>query len=400
MVFYLQDIHGTRVNSKEKFKEITGADWVAEMKLPTECILSKMHPSNNAERDLAHLLIPVYNAYHKAPSKVYIREGVCKGRHSVHALETIPKGTIVTEYLGEWSPSNIGPSSYRWGPIDGLYFRNYGGMVEDGFPNTGAFYLYNINGVPLRVLFVALEDIHANHIVTVHYGMNHSVKVFYHDEYRLEEMSQFFHANPLEKIVKRIKQLRIKSPKELGLKNSLELESLTVKLRYLFQTPSALLHLILKGVIRSEEAFQHYRQADFLYFLLGFPFTPNARQREIIRHLKLIDTFFANGCFLLEREKELFISVRQRIFYSVFMEGVNMGGNREKLITEAFLWNAVYDAIQQENKILAEFKIEQSTQKEALIHSCLGYAKEINSSLVPWLLHLAAPFVPLSPVGT
>jgi hypothetical protein len=385
MTFYYQDYKETHSGSAELFKELAGAEWTDVMRLDPEAEWEGQPPL--AEREIMHFLLPHYHAYRKKHPPVCLSLGEGKGRHGVCARTSIAKGSIAVEYLGIWAGSRAARSSYKWGPIDGSSLRNYGGMVEDGFPNVGAFHLYHVDGIPLRVVFVALEDIPAGEMLTVHYGMSHSVKVFSHREYKLEQMRAFFHAHPIETCVKRIKELRSRTPRELGWRGTLELENLSAKLRYLFQTPSALLQ------IGSSKELAYLEQADFRYFVLNFPFAPNPRQREILSYLDLMQK--ADGLL----DQELASKIRVRIFFTVYVQGVLAGGDSESCKTEALLWNEMFDAVSNGDQALAAFKLEQSTQRSRLIEAALLFAKEIRSPLAQWLQSLFDPLLPLAPTG-
>ncbi|MCP5470283.1 MAG: hypothetical protein H7A36_07270 [Chlamydiales bacterium] len=368
------------------FFDLTGAEWITQMRVAEGADIFTPFSHCRAESELMDLLLSPYFSYLKRSPKLYLRPGPSPGQHSVHAAVDIPKGEVVTEYLGEWSHLPALSSSYQWGPINGLHFRNFGGMVEDGFPNLGAFHLYHVRGIPLRVIFVALEDIAQDDMLTIHYGMNHSVKIYFHQEYRLEAMSHFFSASPLEKCVKRIQELKNRGPKELGWKKTLELEDLTCKVRYLFQTPSALMHLLDRKVITRKEAFAFYDQADCRYFFLGFPFSPNRRQEEVIEYMNLI-----RHC---KKPAILLHQIRQRIYFLYYLSG-------EIDEKEAILWNEAFDAILREDQLACALMFERSTHKRELVRAALHYAKEQNSTLVPWLqcLLLHEPSTPLSPTG-
>ena len=386
MVFYYRDTSGVHVGSAELFKELSGADWIESMQLAPDAE-GEWNP-DCTDREIMRLLLPYYYAYRKRHPPLCLSLGEGKGRHAVCARVPIAKGAVVVEYLGVWTGSQAAPSSYKWGPIDGSCFRNYGGMVEDGFPNVGAFHLYHVEGIPLRVVFAALEDIPAGEMITVNYGMSHSVKVFNHEEYRFEQMRAFFEAHPVEKCIKRIKALRSRSPRDLGWKGTLELESLTMKLRYLFQTPSALIQL---GFLKELALLQ---QADFRYFILNFPFEPNARQREILGYLDLLQK--AEG-ILDEEARSLAGKIRMRIFFTLYLQGILDGQKPDA--KEAFLWNETFDAVAAGDKNLAAFKFEQAAERARLIEACLLFAKEIRSPLVPWLQSLSKPILPLAPTG-
>ncbi|MCB1135445.1 MAG: SET domain-containing protein, partial [Chlamydiia bacterium] len=255
-MFYYDDGSGVSLGDANLLYELTGAHWADRVSVADGVTMPQSYPCSQVDMELTHQCLPSYRGYKKRAPRLYIRCGEHRGRHAVCALDAIPKGTIVTEYLGQWVGSADIRSNYRWGPIDGLHMRNYGGMVEDGFPNVAAIYLYNIDDIPLRIVFVAVEEIAAGEMVTVHYGMNHSVKILCHEEYRLQAMVRFFSANPLDKMVTRIVALRGMTASEKRWKHCLELENLVVKLRYLFQTPGALMRLMLDGVIAPELAFR------------------------------------------------------------------------------------------------------------------------------------------------
>ncbi|MCB1148859.1 MAG: hypothetical protein KDK48_01730, partial [Chlamydiia bacterium] len=368
-----------------EFFALTGAAW-------TETLLCEgaeltYYPAPPAELELMRFLLPLYRAYLKRPPKLSIRLGSGPGRHAVQALEAIPKGAVIVEYLGEWAPEAV--SSYRWGPIDGARLRNYGGMVEDGFPNCAAFHLYGVGGAPLRILFVALEEIAAGEMIAIHYGMNHSVKVHYHTEYRLEALTRYFQENSLDSIVRKIKEIRGRSPLALGWKRSLELEALTAKIRYLYQTPGALMHLLLQKTLSAEQVFHYYDLADFRYFFLAFPFSPNYRQKEVESYLTLMRAFPFDS-FEAQEISEVLGVVRQRIFFSRFLKGLIEGASLQELKSEVLLWNESFDAVFRGDRSILEFTLHS----EPLILACQLYAKEIRSSLLPWLMSLTEPLLP------
>lgn len=385
--FYYQNFEGIHPGSPEIFTKLTGAEWADEMQFPDGKENITISPPGKSDYEMLRFLVPAYAAYRKKRPKLYIRPG--RGGHSVHAYEHIAKGTIVTEYLGEWKAgASAKTSGYRWGAIDGLRIRNLGGMVEDGFPNLVAFHIYNIDDVPLRVIFVAVEDIHEGSMVAIDYGMNHSVKLQYHDEYRSEEMISFFMRNPLKKIFFRIKELQSRPVRELGWGRTLELESLTAKVRYLFQTPSALLLLLLKKTLCSEDILKHYGDPEYRYFILGFPVKQNDRQREINANLEQTLCYFNTKSSDLEFIEKIYQRVRQRVFHKVILKTLLKEEESVDLEREAFIWNSAYDAVQQANKEALVLNFELALQKQTLLSESLFYAREINSPLVPWLENL------------
>ena len=392
MTFYFQDQEGAvQMGSKQMFQEMTDSEWTDQVLYPNNlenriCENNKVIAPHINDRQIMRLVLPFYRIFKKNPPKLFIKIGDAKGRHSVHALEKIEKGSVVVEYVGEWIYPPSRPSSYRFGPIDALFYRNYSGIVEDGFPNIAAFHLYDIDGIPLRVIFIALEEINVGEMLTINYGMNHFVKVYYHTEYNLEKMCVFFSNYPLRKIGDRIKDLRRKAPIDLGWKRTLELEALVAKLRYIFQTPAAMLLLLSKGILKAEEVFQYFDEAEFRYFLLSIPFTPNSREREIISYLEMLRQIFIPKRAVALVALDLVERLRSRIFFSVYLQSILNGGAMDKAYQEASVWNEAFDAIDQGDRLLLEFRLQQVEKSSALRQACLIYAQEQHSPLVCWLL--------------
>lgn len=388
MVFTYENVEGFHLGSNEHFFMLTKATFTSDVIFHQQ---SEEKAPNLGEKELMQFLLPLYRAYLKNPAKLYMKVGSSLGRHSVHALEKIEKGRVIIEYVGEINPANKRSSTYRWGPIDALVYRNLSGLVEDGFPNIAAFHLYNVNGIPIRIIFVALEEIPANAMIAINYGMNHSVKLSHHTEYRLDAMRRFFLKNRLGKVILRIKELRSRSPKDLGWKLSLELENLVAKVRYLYHTPGAMLQLL--DVIDKEEVFYWFDQADFRYFFIDIPTAPNARQMEIISHLNLIRNA-SSGQY-----SDLLESIRHRIFFRAYLAPIANGDDEATSREEAMLWNRAFDAIEEENcNILISIFAVSKKNRELLDYS-ISFAREINSPLLPWLQTLIDPLSPLHLAG-
>lgn len=247
--------------------EKDGAVWVDEMVVAPGAPMPAYHPSQE-DLDLMSFLLPLYEEYRKIPPRLKVEGG------ALYAGESIAKGRVVVEYLGAWEPGSKTPSSYRFGPINGQHYRNFAGMAEDGFPNMTPFYLYGVRELPLRVVFVALEEIAEGDILTFNYGPNHSVKLQEHLEYRLDQMVSFFSQISIASCLEKIKELHCQRRSALGWERCLELENLVAKVQYLYQTPSALMHLLEDHEVR-----YFWQKPDYRYYLLGVPFDPNSRER-------------------------------------------------------------------------------------------------------------------------
>ena len=260
------------------------------------------------------------------------------------AAELIKPGEIVTEYLGEWQLSTKS-SSYRWGPIDAMNFRNYGPMVEDGFPNIASFYLLDTDGLPLRIVFAALEEIPPGKELTLNYGLTHSVKVQYHTEYRLAEMSKFFKEVSPNEMLNRIRLLHANKRNEISWEQNIELEGLITRIQYLFQTPSALALLIQGGVLAAVDAFTLFDKIDNRWYVLGYQPHASPRQNKVYKcfqSLKRYFSLFPKGSHALI---DLFESVRIHVICEIFMEGMVSGKEESLCCKMAKDFNAFLDTV-------------------------------------------------------
>lgn len=369
--------------SPELFKELTGADWIDQIKI--EDNISIIHiPPTPSEWEMMRFLRPAYGQYHKSAPDLCLHETQNAGAFTLHADKTIEKGTIITEYLGEWAQQSKSFSSYRWGPIDALRFRNCGGMVEDGFPNVAAFHLYGVNKLPLRILFVALETIPAGEMITINYGLSHSVKINYHSEYRLNAMIDFFKKNSLDQLFKMISTSISRKRAELGWNKCLELESLIAKVQYLFQTPSALMHLLIENIITPKEAFSHFDRIDNRFYILGFSLHPNRRQKEISENLAILKTYFLGPRLHDAALRQLINQIRIRATLHIFLRGVLNGGNPDLHFQESVRLNDCLDAIVKGNHELFLELIDSSKMKDVLMEEMEQFAHETQSPATRW----------------
>jgi hypothetical protein len=256
---------------------LTGAEWTTELILPKETAALHYTTPVDSEAELQSFLIPLYHNYLTHPPR--LRVGKSATGYSLYADEPLKKGTVVTEYLGEWSTSSKG-SPYRFG--------NYAAFAEDGFPNLEAFYLYGVDNVPLRILFVALEDLAPGQLLTINYGLNHSIKTIERVEYGLEAMYDFFTQNPLQELVQKIRWAMPQNRMDLGWEEVLAFENRVAKLQYLFHTPSAFSYLFFLGrddlvtsTLDPKPFFNFFAKLDNRYQLLSYKMNPTPRQREV-----------------------------------------------------------------------------------------------------------------------
>lgn len=367
----------------ELFHKLTGAQWIDEMHLAEEVKPLTVNPPL-AEKELMEFLLPLYESYKKIAPQLAIKCSTHPGSFTLHTMEPIPKGTIVTEYLGAWCPDSKERSSYRWGPIDAKQYRNAGAMVEDGFPNLAAFYLYDIDQLPLRILFIALEDISAGDMLTIHYGMSHSVKINAHTEYRLEQMLAFFREHSIHHAINLVRDLTSRKKKDLGWEQCLALENVTAKLHYLFQTPSAMVQFLLKNRESADEIFELYDDLSTRYCLLGFPLKPNPRQEEIQYLLSEIRTYFMKPRNSDAQLESLIGQVRVRLAINFFLKLIQLYDEPDLLQKECILLDRCFDAICANDRAGFNAALSQSELKESLREEAHRFAQAHNRDAMMW----------------
>lgn len=349
--------------SKELFYSLTNAHFLSEMRITSP--LQKA-PQNQNDKQIMPYVIPLYKEYCKSPPLLCIKEKSLK-HFAIHAHEDLQKGQVIVEYLGELSEKPKKLSSYRFGPIDAEHHRNLASLIEDGFPNAAAFYLYDVENVPLRVVFIALENIKAGEMILINYGIYHSVKTEYHEEYRYKEMKEFFTKSSLSDLVQKIKRESFAKRSHLNL----ELESLIAKVQYLFQSPTALIHLILDKVLKVEEVFSIFDTLDSRVHYLGYSFTPNLKEEELYEEMLILKRYF------LKKEEDprildLLQKVRVRIVIKYFLRHLSEG--KEAFVEEAILWEKALTALVEKDADTLQESFFQSKEKDLLLEELFTYS--------------------------
>lgn len=249
----------------DNFFEMTGAVWIDEMVLPNGPIPTPI-TATIKERKLSNQFEPLYETF--KPPKLALT-GSLRGHYSLVADETILPGQIITEYLGEWAPNDQEGSPYRFGPIESLRMRNFGAMIDDSFPNALPIYLYEVNNLPLRIIFVAIDTIEKGELICFHYGMRHSIKVEGHQEKRLDALLSWLRSAPLPTHITLARQD----------------EGALAKLQYLMQTPTTLKILLDHNQLNRDEVARFLAKPDNLHYLLGVPFAPNTKEALLLQKI-------------------------------------------------------------------------------------------------------------------
>lgn len=209
--------------------------------------------------------------------RVIVKEDPTVGYY-LCAGQFIPRYSIVGEYLGkidfhEWKEKENdyermvadksrqiedknekyfayaeNPSTdYGLERIDAYAFRGLMGLVADSFPNIISHPVMSASGVVQRTLFIAATDIQNGEILAFDYGRVHQTKKIPFKELRQDAMETFFQSHTEAELLEILKKSK-KYPE--GLDERLEILSLQGQLEYLLHSPTAMLSLYLKGMIK------------------------------------------------------------------------------------------------------------------------------------------------------
>lgn len=390
--FYIIQDGKATPGTKKLFHSLTKATWTDKLILPH----SPIEPSDyktKLDEDLAPLLHPLYKKFLKNKPRLLLHPSY-GGGFSIQSLEVIEVGSVVGEYLGEYKPNVKAPSQYRFGPIDAKEYRNTTAMIEDGFPNVQPFYLFETDDAPLKILFISLEKIEKNTDLLINYGLSHSVKIGHHVEYGFSKMCSFFKEHPLSNCFKRLQFLTNQNRSNLTLNENLELENLAAKLQYLYQTPSAMLLLLLSGEVTAQELFNYFNRLDCRFYLLGYSMTPKPRQIEITNQITLLISYFSKENRPDDIVLELSTTARIRLLVSFFLKNYLLSGNHLLYYNEVLLLTEADLAIQKGDKNHFSDLFAKSAKPDLFLEEAIFYAKEVNSPLYEWLRGLISPITP------
>lgn len=277
--------------------EENGIQWIQEMMVADDQPLTPLTPSA-VDQQIMPLVDRAYRLYQTHRPLLALSRSKREGEWGVIAQEPIEAGTVVIEYLGEWKPKAEEPSTYRFGCIDAKRYRNYAAMVDDGFPNLGAFYLYDADGLPLRILFVAYEDIEPGQPLAINYGSTHSVKFGCHQESRLKALEDYCNSCSFTERVKMLQKRNSFHRAFFSWKENVLLEAELSQLQYLFQTPRALIYCLENELLLPLEALSFYEKIDHRLYLLGQPFSLTIPQKRLHLYVEAILQFYASGARL------------------------------------------------------------------------------------------------------
>lgn len=198
-----------------QFKELTGTTYCDHLLATKEKLLKKwITLTIDVNEDLAAKV----DAFYEKPPLLYMEE---ESGWGLKAGEVLKPHQILCCYAGELD-ADIPSSPYRLVGIEPVRYGNEASRANDGFPNTKP------SSREYTRYLETIEEIQPGEGIYFDYMVKHPVKWGRYAFYRLKEMEEYASHYTDDK----------------------------VKCCYIFNTPSAIIHLALRNLISCEELFQ------------------------------------------------------------------------------------------------------------------------------------------------
>lgn len=160
------------------FQEMTGAQFVSQMHVDPGFFIDEWKDPteiSNTDREISASMEDSYFSFLHTPPLLYLDKTEASGC-GVFSAGLIMENTVVIDYLG-WATHGGGNSLYAMKLCDGTKKRNFGPMMNDGFPNCVDMSLCNIKGIPILHAFRAIRPIEQGEQILWNYGQYHPVKI-------------------------------------------------------------------------------------------------------------------------------------------------------------------------------------------------------------------------------
>lgn len=260
-VFHYQDPETKEIcrnASAAKFKQLTGAIFTHTVIVSPQALLAATHglmdPDSGKNKQISPLLKESiknnYRTHFSSLPKIYLGKDSVGG-WGVFAIDQIAKGSMVVHYAGRLVLDHTS-SKYLAGEVDGEKESNLAARVNDGYPNTRAVAI-RLNKIVTTYIFIALRDIAPHEEILADYQFGHSVKMLkgYVNAAQKELLRVLNDEGGVKEIFKRLRDTEVHTLSSL--EEVLNYEKLEATLKYLFNTPSVMLDLILEGHISLNE---------------------------------------------------------------------------------------------------------------------------------------------------
>ena len=250
-----QENHVQRPLTYGEFKQMTKADYITEYSVDPAILLNDWH--ENLLYTLNHVffknlkLKERYLEFKKNSPTLILERDPAVGFNVKTAVRLL-RGQGVTQYLGVVSSSKDPQTNveYQLDEFDGSQKRNLGPMINDGFPNVTSFPV-RIDGTKRDFMFM-VDDAKLGDHLCWNYTLTHPVKTSQpHAELRKDAMIEFFTQHKVKDLAQEVKAA-FKAGK-LEASKAMEIISKGEKLRYVIDTPTSLMILILSNILTLQE---------------------------------------------------------------------------------------------------------------------------------------------------
>lgn len=239
--FYRNDEGDIVAGTAAKFREMTGASYGKQTQGSPEAFAQVWERS---ARELTPQLLAAYVSEIAegrldpvGAAKVYVAPS--KAGLGLFARERIPAGTSIALYTGVLSQQPLDLEYYMQG-IDAKDVRSVAALANDGFPNAAIVPSFFQDGFGMTPCLKTLVAIERDQEITYNYGHGHPAK----EQARLE-----LNASQLEQYFKRVSIDRL----FMDFENTETKTRAVEMIRYLMDTPGAVLHLLLKGIWSTDQ---------------------------------------------------------------------------------------------------------------------------------------------------
>lgn len=247
--FYRNEAGEVVAGSAAKFRELTGAQFTSRVLVSPNALvgewLDQATRSESVEQDLLgeldDALRPnILKGFEEAP--LYLQKNDLG--YGVFAREAIAAGTPLMLYGGKIREARggvgVAENAYTHGEINGTDVRNLGPLVNDSFPNALFVRISHYDGLKDSTFLIATRDIEPDEEITVDYGGGHEVKRN-HTELNPERLEAYFKTHSLQNVL---------TGAGNSVKDPLRYLDEGALFSYLAGTPSSMLHLLLKGLVK------------------------------------------------------------------------------------------------------------------------------------------------------
>ncbi len=239
-LFYIDREDKSSLLTHEVFKGLTRANFITENAMGEEVIWNGVWEEWNKMPKSRPMIFQEGTFRQKMP-RCYLKEIPSCG-YGVFAMEKIVAGRFIGEYQGKLK-SREDRNPYIMGDITSLSHRNVIPLINDGFHNVFHLCIPNIDGLPIRYMFLAIDDIDAKEQLCFNYGGAHSVKIGPYSEVRPKETRDF-----VLKEIGNISEFRELLSGRVSLSRVTQMARLE-KFRYILNTPSILFSMGVEEIL-------------------------------------------------------------------------------------------------------------------------------------------------------